>query len=657
MTVIKSLFIKGLRGIKNELTLLPGGNSFIIFGDNGSGKSSITDTLEWFYKNRVSHLTGEEIGRIGQEALKNTLLPHDEESFTSIEFNDNSLDSQKKIYHKKNSIQSEYSNTTPQFLQYLENSQKENLILRYRDLFDFILASKKEKLDTLSTIIGLSEVTYTRDTLRKVLGELKKEYKMGNFDSRISFQQSKIIGLLGRNINSETQLVEAVNEIIQSLGIKEKNKTADGIDDLLAVLSKPDDYHLLELQTFYNKITDWIFNLPAAADTLDQIYTNYYKHYQDLANNIEKLNKIVLENLLTEGIKAIKTRAVGSDLCPLCLQPKNLCKLLYELETRTQEIREFKKEKIQLNEIKKNLEKEIKNLVQKIDILLTDNNMMTEENRMVKRRLEGFKNELEKYSIQLNRDISPGQHLLPPAEIRISCEPFEDVRAFCLQKQEAAAKSKRNDFKYDAQRKILLSLDTYRMIDRLKKERDILENQQRSMELIYTTFLKKQKECIDAFLNYFSGYIDEFYQFLNPGERVEKFALVPLERDEDLVGITLEYTFHENRETPPQKYLSESHLNCLGIVFFLTSVKAFNRWNRFFILDDVMSQFDNEHADRFTRLLFEKFPDYQVIVMSHEKKWVERILDEVKEKNWQTYIIERDEEGNVSLKPFINSAG
>jgi DNA repair exonuclease SbcCD ATPase subunit len=62
---IKELKIKGIRGIKEEIVLNLNQKSLLLFGDNGSGKSSITDAIEWFYHDRVRNLSNEEIDRKG----------------------------------------------------------------------------------------------------------------------------------------------------------------------------------------------------------------------------------------------------------------------------------------------------------------------------------------------------------------------------------------------------------------------------------------------------------------------------------------------------------------------------------------------------------------------------------------------------------------
>ena len=53
MAKIKSIKINGLRGVKDPLTLELNKKSILVYGDNGTGKSSLTDSFEWFfYKHR-----------------------------------------------------------------------------------------------------------------------------------------------------------------------------------------------------------------------------------------------------------------------------------------------------------------------------------------------------------------------------------------------------------------------------------------------------------------------------------------------------------------------------------------------------------------------------------------------------------------------------
>nr|NIO80036.1 hypothetical protein [Candidatus Aminicenantes bacterium]NIT21987.1 hypothetical protein [Candidatus Aminicenantes bacterium] len=505
------------------------------------------------------------------------------------------------------------------------------------------LVSKKEKLDTLSDIIGFSEVSKVRDTLRKMVGELSRELKRGNFDNRISNQKAKIIEQLGRVVTSADQLVDAVNELIKPLKIEKEITQISEIDAILNLIKKPGDSQILQLQSFYDKIADWTVNIPAALDEIEDLYRKYHEQFQKIISDIEQINKILLEKLLSEGVKVIKENVITEDHCPLCLQPKNKSQLLKELEVRIDELQQYKKEKLRLNELKETLRKELNDPFQKLNYFLFDKYSETEENRELKEKIGRLKSAFENYSNQLEVEISPSQKLKAPKEIAINRGTLDRLADFCQQKAENLKASRKDDLKFDIQSKLLLSREAYLDIKKLEKEKAALERQQRSLELIYSEFLKKQKEALESFLTRFSNEINELYQFMNLDEKVEDIQLIPLEKDDELVGLTLEFKFFKNSESPPQKYLSESHLNCLGIVFFLTSVKAFNKVNKFFILDDIISSFDSYHKKRFADLLLRKFPDYQVILMTHENDWYEFVKDLVEEKGWLVSTVKWDE--------------
>lgn len=56
MKIIK-LTIRGIRGIKDEITLEPNGENMVISGINGTGKSSVVDAIEFLFTGGISRLS------------------------------------------------------------------------------------------------------------------------------------------------------------------------------------------------------------------------------------------------------------------------------------------------------------------------------------------------------------------------------------------------------------------------------------------------------------------------------------------------------------------------------------------------------------------------------------------------------------------------
>ena len=79
MTKIRRLRVAGFRGARFDLPvdLTKEHRSIAFYGENASGKSTLTDALEWFINNRVQHLWRE---GCKQDALRHVLCDDDEPS-------------------------------------------------------------------------------------------------------------------------------------------------------------------------------------------------------------------------------------------------------------------------------------------------------------------------------------------------------------------------------------------------------------------------------------------------------------------------------------------------------------------------------------------------------------------------------------------------
>jgi hypothetical protein len=99
------------------------------------------------------------------------------------------------------------------------------------------------------------------------------------------------------------------------------------------------------------------------------------------------------------------------------------------------------------------------------------------------------------------------------------------------------------------------------------------------------------------------------------------------------------------------KYLSESHLNSLGICLFLASAKLFNKVNRFLVLDDIVTSFDLGHRRRLLRLIKDEFNDWQIILLTHEHLWFEMIKREFKQSGWLFDEMVWDLENGILMAP------
>jgi hypothetical protein len=82
--------------------------------------------------------------------------------------------------------------------------------------------------------------------------------------------------------------------------------------------------------------------------------------------------------------------------------------------------------------------------------------------------------------------------------------------------------------------------------------------------------------------------------------------------------VEFEIRFGPHIVNPPQRVMSESQLNALGLALLLARVQQSDTPWRTLVLDDVVNSFDAPHRGGLVRLLLEEFADWQLIVLSHD---------------------------------------
>lgn len=631
MNKIKSINITGIRGVKDKLPLNLDKKSILIFGENGTGKSSLTDALEWFYKDRIEHLAGAEVGT--KNALRNIFLSDSEEGKVEILYANRNLDNEKTI---SNSLSVFNSNSSKEFYNYAAQSSNENLILRYRDLIRFITSTKTEKLTELQTIIGFNEVREIRALLKKFAGKYAKEIKQAGYNNKKSQQQGILMECFGQNIVSPKKFFDASNKLIEPLKFGKEISSYKETRQILKSIQDKEDTEQIEQIAFYNKIAETLAEIETDLDEIQKVYKTYYKSFTELKKDADKLSKLELLTLLTAGLNVLKKDIVKDNFCPLCQQDRNKIQLINELTKRIEELKELEKEQRKVKEEADELSSILENNVSSITSLLKEKLLKGKDNAATLKKLQILKLSLTSFNEELKKDILSKEELAEPNKLVIDKKEIKELIAETKKIAKEILDSQKGNIKIQIAVKLSRAIDAYINHRRLEKEQEILTNRHNTFDALYSDFIKRQEEALEGFLKMFSSEINKYYNLMNPGEKVEDIKLIPIKdkTGEELEGITIDFKFFNKRKTPPSALLSESHINCLGISFFLASVKAFNKVNRFIVLDDVISSFDSNHRTRFVRMLVNEFEEHQIILLTHEKDFFDIASSEAKRKNW-----------------------
>lgn len=637
---IKKIEVVGFRGARYPLSLnlTSGCKSIAIFGENASGKSTITDALEWFFYDKVEHLW---IEGCKKEALRNLNLNAGEHASVVIEIDEPSLSSSKDIDGDLGEV---YSNNSEDFQKYLAACTKERLILRNKYMHSFIDQTKGEKKEEIAKIIGYDELLNFIDVIRRVKGTVEKE--VSPISRRLQSIRGNLLGLLGSTPSSMVQYYEVVNTFIKPHDLNIAVENEESLKRCLSLLQeKASEDKLkkrLKMDDLLQKLKGLRDNYTSGCKKADEFFNRYCK----LAEDRESILMLNVEEFLSKGLGLIVEGIVEEDKCPFCFSEIDMDLLKTDVKKRISRLSSIKTDFEEITGIKKDFMTDFgESLKYAREIILLKESVSPAFLKYIEAFVEkatGWLTSIEE-AIKRFDIVTEGK--------RYEYKQWLDSNS--MQAEINFAETACNKLGLTAKEEDLIKLlekirdsgSLFREAESLSVEKDIYEKQIRSLVKLQEEFNKVLNLALQNALNLMSEDTSKFYLFLHPHDNVDTLRLEIINN-----GAEFKYKFHGHDVHPPQKYLSESHLNSLAIALFLASVKLFNIQNKFFVLDDVVSSFDADHRTRLLRLLKECFADYQILLLTHEKFWFEIIKRELPRFGWLINEVSWDFESGVQLK-------
>lgn len=205
-TKIKKFDIRAFRGIP-ELEVPLERQSLLIRGDNGTGKSSIVDALEFFFRGRVSHLEGVQGLSVQRHVPHVSFQSGDVE--VCITFDPGNI-----------AVMKRFEGTAvypPQLEEYFGVARSGVFILRRAQLLDFIISKPADRFRAIGSIIGIGDLDNYELELMRLRDNLEAKIEAGSSSER--GLNSELSSLLGRDIKSETDIVAGINDSLKSAGL------------------------------------------------------------------------------------------------------------------------------------------------------------------------------------------------------------------------------------------------------------------------------------------------------------------------------------------------------------------------------------------------------------------------------------------------------
>ncbi|MDF2496115.1 hypothetical protein [Sphingomonas sp.] len=135
---------------------------------------------------------------------------------------------------------------------------------------------------------------------------------------------------------------------------------------------------------------------------------------------------------------------------------------------------------------------------------------------------------------------------------------------------------------------------------------------------LYGHAIEARKATVQLLLDEVAALANTYYAELHPDERIANSRLVIRPKEDGSVNLSSDFY---GKDSPPLLFYSESHLDTLGICYFLALRRreaddkpAF----KLLLLDDVLHSVDSKHRARFVQLLKDHFHDHQLVVTTHD---------------------------------------
>ncbi len=229
---LTSIVLSNFRGAKSTLTLDLGreGRSCAIYGDNGEGKSTITQAIEWFYKDTIAALKGE---MFDDKDIVNVAAKPEDQTTVGLFFTKSELNATKTFIEGRR--RTSFDNRKQEFITYHEgNAQYDRLYLNQYTIATFLMETKGEKRKQIANIVGLEDIVSVKGVISAALNELQRSPRLRDLESRLQYNQGQLTSeVFGESVSSLSELFEKSQNLLKKLSLEDPINSIGTLDQAL----------------------------------------------------------------------------------------------------------------------------------------------------------------------------------------------------------------------------------------------------------------------------------------------------------------------------------------------------------------------------------------------------------------------------------------
>lgn len=619
MTLIRQLEVRNVRGIGPfgpDLNL--DGASLMLLGENGTGKSSYVDALEYVLTRQSSSLDIGKRGlswRQGGQNIASKLPPHIKLVISDNKGGEHSL-----------SLSDDPAKLTGYLGAWIAKAQQGGFVLRRRTMLQFLEADPKERYDSLSSFLALDAYERFESAIKDCVQEWQDRVKKAQSQVAHYTGQLRQHLSLSTSVSSESVL-KAFNELLTTAG-RPGLKSLDEVSALQTTLEndlkKYDGREkAVKLEAFQNLLSE----LPPIEPILlgMQGLVQAIEHHQSLEQG---LSRGFSASVLREGLTWIEQGDLAD--CPLCEHPFTdreavMSRIRERLEANDDYIRSQKALETQRAAVKDGLEGLSRSLGQLVKAW---------ENATEAK----IPDELLSLQIIVNPLVSKYANLPSRDSVSQDLETFGALdlgRVQAFLRKEVGERLNRlpglEGFRElsELHRLALVIVTNHAGLVTSQQQVASAQSNHAQAEHLSQLAMQARKEAVQQAVKEVATEANRLYALIHPGEDIGKAMLTVAQRGQGSLELT--GSFHGRQEDPRLLY-SESHIDTLGLCFFL-AVRRLNATRypdfKLLVLDDVLHSVDSAHRQKTAEMLLKEFNDHQMVITTHDPVWFQRFKEAV----------------------------
>jgi ABC-type Mn2+/Zn2+ transport system ATPase subunit len=638
------LEVENFRGFASKETFQLDKPKVLVYGPNGSGKTSFCEALEF---SLLGYLSEAEAKRIDVRQYVTNVYT---QLFTQPVIT--GTNSKNEVVNLSTNPDSYYfcfieKNRIIDFARYSSKTQgqQENLLATLFGLDEFYSfvngftenisgkipteSAKQNELDKKTLEITGQKQNIVNST--KKLAEIEEQKKVISEKSKLNKTYEELDLYINGNLEQKGRIVQIDEELqkpqgklFQHSSVKDLFDSIINIEKIITLYEANNTKFEQEkdkisfraifqlVQNFETTITD---KCPVCETPVEQTNINPYDNARIKLKELEGIAEIELNrdsswnNLVSEGY-SFSTE----------FENRKKCATEFQIDISiniAEQLKEFQKEKSESKGYIEDLKNLLECIKQQKELLLTLEQKINESNTKTNQHLATVKSfQDEKKSL---------------TEIK---KQIDDIKANIKSHQEIIEAAKKAITEFDNGNKSL--------IEEIAKEKLIVEENKKFVEAYYLLLQKLNKYKRDLPLSLvvnLNGLTKEFYNFINKDDN--KFELIEKLALPSNAGDRIKICFQDNPEfeLDAMQILSEGHTRCLGLSILLA--KVVHDKLPFIIFDDIVNAIDHDHRGRIRELLFDNpiINEKQIIITSHSEEYIKDI--ENKHFTKQGYVNER----------------